>query len=224
MAINYNKKTWNADSYINPSSMNNIENGLKQACDGVDNIANGSQPIEGRLTVDAMTIGSTSKKNRTLQWLDRLRNVWAGFANDQGTWYLYDTTNTKPIILSTASGVNTFYGDVVGNFKTASATTDYGLTFLFYKQGRIVFMRVYGTTTKPIPASSSYVDLCAIPAGFEPAGNDIIYTSFGNYRFQWNITDGMIRFGYSSTVNGGTASDIPTNNFVGMQRWYISAN
>lgn len=38
MAINYNKVGWNTTSYVNPTNMNQMDNGIKAACDGVDAI------------------------------------------------------------------------------------------------------------------------------------------------------------------------------------------
>lgn len=38
MAINYTKKTWAKGDYVTPTPLNNIETGIKNACDAVDEI------------------------------------------------------------------------------------------------------------------------------------------------------------------------------------------
>lgn len=55
MAINYNKKSWDTTSFVNPSVMNNIENGVKAACDNVDSI-NGTLQGGIAITTDANSI------------------------------------------------------------------------------------------------------------------------------------------------------------------------
>lgn len=40
MAINYSKVGWDTTKYVNPSNMNQMDNGIKSACDGVDELNN----------------------------------------------------------------------------------------------------------------------------------------------------------------------------------------
>lgn len=42
MAINYSKVGWDTTKYVNPTSMNQMDNGIKAACDGVDAIKSGT--------------------------------------------------------------------------------------------------------------------------------------------------------------------------------------
>ena len=39
MAINYSKIGWDTTKYVNPTNMNQMDNGIKAACDGVDAIS-----------------------------------------------------------------------------------------------------------------------------------------------------------------------------------------
>lgn len=39
MAINYSKVGWDTTKFVNPTSMNQMDNGIKAACDGVDSIS-----------------------------------------------------------------------------------------------------------------------------------------------------------------------------------------
>lgn len=39
MAINYTKIGWDTSKYVNPTNMNQMDNGIKAACDGVDEIS-----------------------------------------------------------------------------------------------------------------------------------------------------------------------------------------
>mgnify|MGYP003292878164 CR=1 FL=1 len=38
MAINYSRVNWDTTKYVNPSNMNQMDEGIKDACDGVDNL------------------------------------------------------------------------------------------------------------------------------------------------------------------------------------------
>lgn len=40
MAINYNPVGWDSTKFFNPTNMNQMDNGIKSACDGVDDIGN----------------------------------------------------------------------------------------------------------------------------------------------------------------------------------------
>lgn len=52
------------------------------------------------------------------------RYVWMGFANGVNSWYLYDSTNSKSIIHSDNSGINTFYGNATTATSATKATQD----------------------------------------------------------------------------------------------------
>ena len=47
MAINYTKIGWDTTKYVNPTNMNNMDNGIKAACDGVDDINSKYLPKAG---------------------------------------------------------------------------------------------------------------------------------------------------------------------------------
>lgn len=66
------------------------------------------------------------------------RTVWMGFANGVNSWYLYDSTNSKSIIHSDNSGINTFYG----NANTATAATS--ATYLKDKTNNTATYSNYG--------------------------------------------------------------------------------
>lgn len=47
MAINYTKIGWDTSKYINPTNMNRMDDGIKAACDGVDDINSKYYPKTG---------------------------------------------------------------------------------------------------------------------------------------------------------------------------------
>lgn len=47
MAINYTKIGWDTSKYVNPTNMNQMDNGIKAACDGVDDINSKYLPKTG---------------------------------------------------------------------------------------------------------------------------------------------------------------------------------
>lgn len=67
MAIDYEKVNWNTNSYVNPNNMNHMDEGIKQACDGVDNsVKKGSANTENvgwsGSNYPYMTVGGERKR------------------------------------------------------------------------------------------------------------------------------------------------------------------
>lgn len=61
MSINYTEVGWNSGSYLGPTNFNHMDDGIKEACDGVDNITDVLTPssegvtISGTVTADGFT-------------------------------------------------------------------------------------------------------------------------------------------------------------------------
>lgn len=51
MAINYTKIGWDTSKYVNPTNMNQMDDGIKAACDGVDGISGNYMKLSGGLQV-----------------------------------------------------------------------------------------------------------------------------------------------------------------------------
>ncbi len=72
-------------------------------------------------TGDTMTghlhLGSDTMANSpNIYWNDKNRSIWAGTANSEGAFYLWDATNGKGIIISNPGGAdNRFLGTASGN-------------------------------------------------------------------------------------------------------------
>lgn len=56
---------------------------------------------------------------------NKRNHIWIGYANDNGSWYIWDSHNSKGIIASDINGNNTFYGnaDTATKLKTARTLT-----------------------------------------------------------------------------------------------------
>lgn len=70
--INYEKQTWDADSYVQPTRMNHIEEGIKEACDKIDNI--GDEVLNARVVSEAPTHQVINADNATTALNDSLGN------------------------------------------------------------------------------------------------------------------------------------------------------
>lgn len=90
----------------------------------------GTFQINGKLSVDdeifaakSLQMGSTSVTDGpAIKFPSNKRNyIWMGYANDNGSWYIWDSHNSKGIIASDINGNNTFYGnaDTATKLKTA---------------------------------------------------------------------------------------------------------
>jgi len=87
--------------------------------------------LTGKLTLtDDLTMGTVDIVNgKRVYWISKLndstdtRTIWAGFANGNNSWYLYDYTNNKSIISSLATGVNNFNGNATTATSADTATS-----------------------------------------------------------------------------------------------------
>lgn len=57
MAINYSKVNWDTNKYVNPTNMNQMDNGIKSACDMVDHM-----PANNVFFDDGTTVENASVK------------------------------------------------------------------------------------------------------------------------------------------------------------------
>lgn len=74
-------------------------------------------------------LGNGTLRNLVTRWKDgQPRDVWQGFANSNGSFYLYDATNNKAILSSTAAGANSFNGDITGFANGISTFVDVSST------------------------------------------------------------------------------------------------
>lgn len=102
-----------------------------------EHIASGYLPLTGGTLTGNLNMGTTSMVNGAkIVWYSKHNNdstsrqIWAGYANDANTFYLYDSTNQSGIIQSTAAGSTAFYGNATsatkatqdGNGDTISST------------------------------------------------------------------------------------------------------
>lgn len=60
-----------------------------------------------------LQVGSPSDDNRSISWVNQNRNVWAGFANSNSGWFIFDATHKTTMIMSDPSGNNVFFGELV---------------------------------------------------------------------------------------------------------------
>lgn len=51
MAINYSRVNWDTTKYVNPTNMNQMDKGIKDACDGVDNLGTEFDTVIGDTSV-----------------------------------------------------------------------------------------------------------------------------------------------------------------------------
>lgn len=80
----------------------------------------GAVPDSGGTLIGTLVLGNTSIANSSrLEWQDSKRRIWASTANEKGSWYLWDATNNRAIIISNLDGTGIVYG---GN--KAAITTD----------------------------------------------------------------------------------------------------
>lgn len=94
-----------------------------------EHIASGYLPLTGGTLTGNLNMGTTSMVNGAkIFWYSKHNNdntsrqIWAGYANDANTFYLYDSTNQNGIIQSTAAGNTTFYGNATSATNATNAT------------------------------------------------------------------------------------------------------
>lgn len=128
MAINYTKIGWDTTKYVNPTSMNQMDDGIKAACDGVDGIS--ANYIKANNNVLQKIALSTSGAGGTvLQLQGRATATWIQFLNASGTslGYIGVDSNNKPAFYDTAS-----HEIVLKEVSSASSAP-----FSMYKFGRM---------------------------------------------------------------------------------------
>lgn len=88
--------------------------------------------VNGKLSVNdeifvkkPIQMGSSSiVDGPSINFFSNKRNyVWMGYANDNGSWYIWDSHNSKGIIHSDINGNNTFFGNAASASKLATART-----------------------------------------------------------------------------------------------------
>lgn len=84
----------------------------------------------GDTMTGALKMGTTSGTNGPpIQFFSNKRNhIWMGYANDNGSWYLWDSHNNKNIITSTLDGTNTFGGHATMDLALSGGTITGNLT------------------------------------------------------------------------------------------------
>jgi len=68
MAINYTKVGWDTSKYVNPTNMNKMDDGIKAACDGVDELKDSLDDYEYSFTTSTAGIAGVA---------EQLANVYA---------------------------------------------------------------------------------------------------------------------------------------------------
>lgn len=96
MAINYTKVGWDTTKYVNPTNMNQMDDGIKAACDGVDAI-NASQ-----ITISNGFVIGTSNASVTIPTVTAT-TIGSVTVPSAGLWlieayiYLPETSSTKGV-------------------------------------------------------------------------------------------------------------------------------
>ena len=89
------------------------------------NHAHSYLPLSGGTMSGPVHMGSTSTTDGpSIVFFSNKRNyIWMGYANDNGSWYIWDKHNSKGIIASDVNGNNTFFGNAATATKLATART-----------------------------------------------------------------------------------------------------
>ncbi len=115
MAINYTKVGWDTSKYINPTNMNQMDDGIKAACDGVDAhdtaITNLNTALDGKIAKSStlQTITNTATGQYVALFLKSSHSGNKSFVGFQGAsgstlGYLGIDENNKPVYQNGASG------------------------------------------------------------------------------------------------------------------------
>lgn len=126
MPINYNPVGWDTTKYVNPTNMNQMDNGIKAACDGVDaltkEVSDVNESLNDFVNIRMLTSGGFPKMAEGIanQWAnleDGIGNVRLGngttalhgtylkYNNTIGSMTLHDTTNNNVYVWSMNNGV-----------------------------------------------------------------------------------------------------------------------
>lgn len=183
-------------------------------------------PLTGGTLTGNLNMGTTSMVNGAkIFWYSKHNNdntsrqIWAGYANDANTFYLYDYTNQKGIIQSTAAGNTTFYGNATsatkatqdGNGDTISSTylklTGGTLSgdLTITKAGEV---NIYANNT----TQGHNISLCA-----GTSGKGGIYDNTNSKWIVYAESNGAV------VLNGG-ANQIITKGTVGTRNVYVTTS
>lgn len=70
--------------------------------------------VNGNITFHPPDYEAGGYNTPVLEWEDSKRDIWAGIKNNNGYFYLWDSTNNRSIIISDATGNNRFNGCSIG--------------------------------------------------------------------------------------------------------------
>ena len=96
MAINYTKVGWDTTKYVNPTNMNQMDDGIKAACDGVDAL-DASQITVSNGFVIGTSNASVTIPTATATTIGTATLPTAGLWLVQAYIYLPETSSTKGI-------------------------------------------------------------------------------------------------------------------------------
>lgn len=97
-----------------------------------------------------------------------------------------------------------------------------GLTIDFYKQGRIVWMKVSGTLSADLAINNAFIDIIIPLDSFKPTVSDTMDIISGLYRFQVNAVEGTgFRIGQGKILSTETGTDITAGTELHFNRMYI---
>lgn len=124
MAIDYTKVGWDTTKYVNPTNMNQMDNGIKAACDGVDGhdtaiagrvkLSNaGMQTIHNTSASDALAIKSSINSQCWLDFYGNNGTLIGKFGISNNLPYCHNGTNTyelaklADVVKSSTNGIQT---------------------------------------------------------------------------------------------------------------------
>lgn len=97
-----------------------------------------------------------------------------------------------------------------------------GLTIEFYKQRKMVWMKVGGTLSTDLTINNAFADTIVVPNGLKPIANDTMDIISGLYRFQINAVEGTgFRIGQGKILSTETGTDITAGTELYFNRMYI---
>lgn len=190
MAINYSKIDWDTTKYVNPTNMNQMDNGIKNACDGVDDIV--------EIIGDTSTLPSPED--------DLCTNISEVNSNLTTKVSFYTDTYDN---LNLPSGYNGYY-KVQRCYTSDNEWTEIAIGYFGSAAMGVVFQRsrVNGTTSNWVRLSPLRVDEYAHRGFFsnDSVGFVFMQTVSGDniYRLQL-ADDGTLKL-FTSTDRGGNWS------------------
>lgn len=128
MAINYTKIGWDTSKYVNPTNMNQMDNGIKAACDGVDEISanyiksesTAQQVISATGTGEPLAIKATLGTVARLKFIDNSNALLGYFSvNSSKKPLFYDTADHEIALAENVIAKSYNYAQVITNTRTA---------------------------------------------------------------------------------------------------------